>query len=48
MLPGSKQGTSILNVENKPSKRWHLTLANNNLGQESTGYSAEQGLARLR
>ena len=39
MLPGSKQGTSILNVENKPGKRWHLILANNNLGQESTGYS---------
>lgn len=39
MLPGSEQGTSILNVENKPSKRWHLTLANNNLGQQSTGYS---------
>jgi hemolysin activation/secretion protein len=39
MLPGAKQGTSILNVENKPGKPWHLTLANNNLGQESTGYS---------
>lgn len=39
MLPGSKQGTSILNVENTPGKRWHLTLANNNLGQNSTGYS---------
>ncbi|MBB4170810.1 hemolysin activation/secretion protein [Rhizobium sp. BK538] len=39
MLPGSRQGTSILNVENKLGKRWHLTLANNNLGQESTGYS---------
>ncbi|WP_281039322.1 MULTISPECIES: ShlB/FhaC/HecB family hemolysin secretion/activation protein [unclassified Rhizobium] len=39
MLPGRKDGTSILNVENKPGKRWHLTLANNNLGQESTGYS---------
>ncbi|OWV99184.1 ShlB/FhaC/HecB family hemolysin secretion/activation protein [Rhizobium sp. R693] len=39
MLPGMTQGTSILNVENKPGKRWHLTLANNNLGQESTGYS---------
>ncbi|WP_051320948.1 ShlB/FhaC/HecB family hemolysin secretion/activation protein [Rhizobium mesoamericanum] len=39
MLPGSKQGTSILNVENQPGKPWHVTLANNNLGQESTGYS---------
>jgi hemolysin activation/secretion protein len=39
MLPGTEQGTSILNVENTPGKRWHLTLANNNLGQKSTGYS---------
>lgn len=39
MLPGNKDGTSILNVENKPGKRWYAAIANNNLGQKSTGYS---------
>jgi len=39
MLPGKEDGTSILNVENKPAKRWYASISNNNLGQESTGYS---------
>lgn len=39
MLPGKDDGTSILNVENKPAKRWYASISNNNLGQESTGYS---------
>ncbi len=39
MLPGKEDGTSILNVENKPRKRWYASISNNNLGQESTGYS---------
>lgn len=39
MLPGSQQGTSILNIENKPGKRWHVSMTNNTLGQESTGHS---------
>ncbi len=39
MLPGKEPGTSILNVENKPDLPWHFSLANNNLGQKSTGYS---------
>ncbi len=39
MLPGKEDGTSILNVENKPSKRWYASISNNNLGQKSTGYS---------
>ncbi|KAA3497841.1 ShlB/FhaC/HecB family hemolysin secretion/activation protein [Rhizobium rhizogenes] len=39
MLPGKEDGTSILNVENKPSKRWYASISNNNFGQESTGYS---------
>lgn len=39
MLPGKDDGTSILNVENKPTKRWYASISNNNLGQESTGYS---------
>jgi hemolysin activation/secretion protein len=39
MLPGPKDGTSILNIENTPKKRWHASVANDNLGQASTGYS---------
>lgn len=39
MLPGSEDGTSILNVENKPGKRWNASVSNSNLGQETTGYS---------
>ncbi|EJJ31132.1 ShlB/FhaC/HecB family hemolysin secretion/activation protein [Rhizobium sp. CF142] len=39
MLPGAHPGESILNVQNKPDKPWHLSAANNNLGQASTGYS---------
>lgn len=39
MLPGKKPGASILNVENKPALPWHFSIANNNLGQKSTGYS---------
>jgi hemolysin activation/secretion protein len=39
MLPGPRDGTSILNVENAPTKRWHASVANDNLGQSSTGYS---------
>lgn len=39
MLPGPKDGTSILDVKNEPTRRWHLSVANDNLGQESTGYS---------
>lgn len=39
MLPGKEPGASILNVENKPDLPWHFSIANNNLGQKSTGYS---------
>nr|WP_244481570.1 ShlB/FhaC/HecB family hemolysin secretion/activation protein [Rhizobium sp. Root1203] len=39
MLPGAKVGTSVLNLENNPTKRWHASAANDNLGQESTGYA---------
>ncbi|SCB52327.1 ShlB/FhaC/HecB family hemolysin secretion/activation protein [Rhizobium lusitanum] len=39
MLPGKTDGTSILNVENKPEHPWHLSFGNSNLGQEQTGYS---------
>ncbi|MGM4915066.1 ShlB/FhaC/HecB family hemolysin secretion/activation protein [Rhizobium sp. 768_B6_N1_8] len=39
MLPGPKDGTSILNIENQPGRPWHVSLGNNNLGQESTGFS---------
>ncbi len=39
MLPGKTDGTSILNIENKPSHPWHLSFGNSNLGQEQTGYS---------
>ncbi|PRA73777.1 hemin transporter, partial [Ochrobactrum sp. MYb29] len=39
MLPGKEPGASILNVENKPGLPGHFSVANNNLGQRSTGYS---------
>ena len=39
MLPGKEPGASILNVENEPGLPWHFSIANNNLGQKSTGYS---------
>ncbi len=39
MLPGPRDGTSILNIENQPGQPWHVSLGNNNLGQESTGFS---------
>ncbi|NNH61980.1 ShlB/FhaC/HecB family hemolysin secretion/activation protein [Rhizobium laguerreae] len=39
MLPGSKDGTSILNIENRQGRPWHVSLGNNNMGQESTGFS---------
>lgn len=39
MLPGKEPGDSILNIENKPGLPWHFSIANNNLGQKSTGYS---------
>ncbi|MGV1761857.1 ShlB/FhaC/HecB family hemolysin secretion/activation protein [Rhizobium sp. A22-96] len=39
MLPGKTDGTSILNIENKQSHPWHLSVGNSNLGQEQTGYS---------
>ena len=39
MLPGPDDGSSILNVENEPAAPWHLSFANSNLGQKSTGYS---------
>lgn len=39
MLPGNEPGASILNIENNPSFPWHFSVANNNLGQKSTGYS---------
>ncbi len=39
MLPGNKDGTSILNIENQPTTPWHFSVSNSNLGQRSTGYS---------
>ncbi|MBB4576274.1 ShlB/FhaC/HecB family hemolysin secretion/activation protein [Rhizobium lentis] len=39
MLPGPKDGTSVLNIENRPGRPWHVSLGNNNMGQESTGFS---------
>ncbi|MBY3095463.1 ShlB/FhaC/HecB family hemolysin secretion/activation protein [Rhizobium laguerreae] len=39
MLPGPKDGTSILNIENRPGRPWHVAFGNNNMGQESTGFS---------
>lgn len=39
MLPGKDDGTSILNVENRPGLPLHVSLSNSNLGQKSTGYA---------
>ncbi|WFU04560.1 ShlB/FhaC/HecB family hemolysin secretion/activation protein (plasmid) [Rhizobium sp. CB3171] len=39
MLPGKADGTSILNIENKPDHPWLLSVGNSNLGEEQTGYS---------
>ncbi len=39
MLPGKQPGSSVINVEDKPALPWHFSIANNNLGQQSTGYS---------
>ncbi|MBY3116684.1 ShlB/FhaC/HecB family hemolysin secretion/activation protein [Rhizobium laguerreae] len=39
MLPGPKDGTSILNIENRSGRPWHVSFSNNNMGQESTGFS---------
>ncbi|MBB3644215.1 hemolysin activation/secretion protein [Rhizobium sp. BK619] len=39
MLPGPKDGTSILNIENRAGRPWHVSVANNNMGQQSTGFS---------
>ncbi|WP_064684550.1 ShlB/FhaC/HecB family hemolysin secretion/activation protein [Rhizobium bangladeshense] len=39
MLPGAKDGTSILNIENRPGPPWHVSFGNSNMGQESTGFS---------
>lgn len=38
-LPGSNEGSTILNVKIEESKPWHVSLGNSNLGQESTGLS---------
>lgn len=43
MLPGTSDGTSILNVENNPGLPWHFSASNSNLGQKSTGYSKSSG-----
>lgn len=39
MLPGPKDGTSILNIENHPARPWHVSFGNNNMGQQTTGFS---------
>ncbi|MCZ3380629.1 ShlB/FhaC/HecB family hemolysin secretion/activation protein, partial [Rhizobium sp. AG207R] len=39
MLPGKTDGTSILNIENKPNHPWHLSFGSSNLGEAQTGYS---------
>ncbi|HEX8047860.1 ShlB/FhaC/HecB family hemolysin secretion/activation protein [Rhizobium sp.] len=39
MLPGKDDGSSILNIKNKPDHPWHFSAGNSNLGQEQTGYS---------
>jgi hemolysin activation/secretion protein len=36
--PGSKPGTSIIVVKNKPSRPWTFNLAMDNTGSDSTGY----------
>lgn len=38
-LPGSNEGSTILNVNIEETKPWHISLGNSNLGQASTGLS---------
>ncbi len=38
-LPGTAEGSSTLNISLEQGRPWHVTVGNNNLGQESTGYS---------
>lgn len=47
MLPGNEPGASILNIENQPGLPWHFSVANNNLGQKSTGYSRSSVSIRM-
>jgi hemolysin activation/secretion protein len=47
MLPGEENGSTILNIENKPGHPWHFSFTNNNLGQKSTGYSRSSGAFRM-
>ncbi|MCO6181118.1 ShlB/FhaC/HecB family hemolysin secretion/activation protein [Ciceribacter sp. RN22] len=47
MLPGETPGSSILNIENQPARPWHLSLANDNLGQRQTGYSRSSVSLRM-
>lgn len=39
LLPGSTEGSSILNIGLERKNPWHISVANNNLGQKSTGIS---------
>lgn len=39
LLPGSSEGSSILNIALERKNPWHISVANNNLGQKSTGSS---------
>lgn len=39
LLPGKDDGSSILNINNQPDKRWHVNISHDTLGQASTGYA---------
>lgn len=39
MLPGESDGSTIVNIQNQPTKRWHMNISHDTLGQASTGYA---------
>ncbi|WP_406604379.1 ShlB/FhaC/HecB family hemolysin secretion/activation protein [Bartonella gliris] len=39
LLPGSEEGSTIVNINNHPDKALRVTVSHDNLGQASTGYA---------
>ncbi|WP_375642729.1 MULTISPECIES: ShlB/FhaC/HecB family hemolysin secretion/activation protein, partial [unclassified Bartonella] len=39
LLPGSEEGSTIVNINNHPDKTFKVTVSHDNMGQSSTGYA---------
>ncbi|WP_019220353.1 ShlB/FhaC/HecB family hemolysin secretion/activation protein [Bartonella senegalensis] len=39
LLPGSEDGSTIVNISNQPGKAFKVSVSHDNLGQSSTGYA---------